>query len=153
VPHQEDREISCPAKHVFQPVFCVPGASWHGHLARVLRGTGFQPVFCAFPLWQPPPGWGWSSPPSYSRTLCHSERSLCHSERSRGIYSNSLLPTPCFEVQFCYSLLVNFDDDKLKLIGWSGKSFILRELGEKSQKRQQKDFTTKAFFRTADRKY
>jgi len=34
-----------------------------------------------------------------------------------------------------------------------GKSFILRQLGEKSQKRQKNDFTTKTLFKAADRKY
>jgi hypothetical protein len=51
------------------------------------------------------------------------------------------------------SSLVNFDDDKLNLIGWSRKSLLLRPLGEKSQKTAKKDFTTKTQFKAADRKY
>ena len=35
----------------------------------------------------------------------------------------------------------------------AGKSFILRQLGEKFAKKAKKDFTTKTLFKAADRKY
>ena len=35
----------------------------------------------------------------------------------------------------------------------TGKSLVLRQLGEKSPKKARKDFTTKTLFKAADRKY
>jgi hypothetical protein len=40
--------------------------------------------------------------------------------QSRNLFKYPSEATPHFEVTFCYSLLVNSDDDKLKLIGWPG---------------------------------
>ena len=94
----------------YLPMFCLPRASWRG-LPRK-RPLGASPCSGHSPCGslkrsappEPVEGLGMFKPPSYSRSLCHSERSLCHSERSRGIYSNSHLPTPCFELMFSYCL-------------------------------------------------
>ena len=41
--------------------------------------------------------------------------------QSRNLFKYPSEAAPHFEVRFCYSLLVNSDDDKLNLIGCSGK--------------------------------